>query len=146
MSDFRTLSDRVLASPQITVADIAEAQRQGVTLVVNNRPEGEAPDQTPGAEIAAAAEAAGIDYRAIPVDPSGFSHDQVEQMREALEGAEGRTLAYCRSGTRSTFLWALATASSGGDPAAITEAAAAAGYDLTPVRGELESLAARPEH
>src|SRR5690606_21042742 len=66
VSDFRQLSEAVLASPQITVADIAAAAELGVTLVINNRPEGEEDSQTPGPAIEAAARAAGMDYTAIP--------------------------------------------------------------------------------
>ena len=143
MSEFRSLSASVLASPQITAGDIAEARDLGVTLVVNNRPEGEAADQVPGDQIAAAARTAGLDYRAIPIDHSGFSMTQVEAMVDALESAQGKVLAYCRSGTRSTLLWALAAASKGADPEAITQAAAAAGYDVSPVRGAMQELAAR---
>ena len=143
MSDFRILSDRFLASPQIAPGELAEAAAQGVTLLVNNRPEGEAPDQTPGREIAEAARAAGIEYRAIPIDHSGFSAAQVAAMCDALDGAEGKVLAYCRSGTRSTFLWALAMASRGEDVDALAGAAAAAGYDLSPLRAAMERLAAQ---
>ena len=142
MSDFRRLSGTMLASPQITVADVAEAKAQGVTLIVNNRPEGESDDQTPGATIEAAARAAGIDYLEIPVGHSGFSHPQVMKLAEALEGNEGTVLGYCRSGTRSTLLWALARASMGDDPEALTAAAAEAGYDLGPVRPAMDALAA----
>ena len=143
MSEFRPVSDRFLASPQIAVDDIPQARALGVTLVVNNRPEGEAPDQTSGADIAEAARAAGLDYRAIPVDHTGLSATQVDQMADALAAAEGKVLAYCRSGTRSTLLWALACASRGEDPEAIARAAAAAGYDVGPVRAAMEQLAAR---
>ena len=143
MSEFRPVSDRFLASPQIDVGDIAEARALGVTLVVNNRPEGEAPDQTSGADIAEAARAAGLDYRAIPVDHTGLSATQVDQMADALAAAEGKVLAYCRSGTRSTLLWALACASRGENTEAIARAAAAAGYDVGPVRAAMEQLAAR---
>jgi uncharacterized protein (TIGR01244 family) len=143
MSEFRPVSDRFLASPQIAVGDIAEARALGVTLVVNNRPEGEAPDQTSGADIAEAARAAGLDYRAIPVDHTGLSATQVDQMADALAAAEGKVLAYCRSGTRSTLLWALARASRGENTEAIARAAAAAGYDVGPVRAAMEQLAAR---
>jgi uncharacterized protein (TIGR01244 family) len=143
MSEFRPVSDRFLASPQIDVGDIAEARALGVTLVVNNRPEGETPDQTSGADIAEAARAAGLDYRAIPVDHTGLSATQVDQMADALAAAEGKVLAYCRSGTRSTLLWALACASRGENTEAIARAAAAAGYDVGPVRAAMEQLAAR---
>lgn len=143
MSDFRTLSESVLASPQITPGDIAAAQAEGVTLIVNNRPEGEAEDQTSGTEIEAAARAAGLDYVAIPIGGAGFGEPQVSAMADALASAEGKVLAYCRSGTRSTLLWALAQAHSGGDPEEIAAAAAAAGYDVTPVRPAIDMLSAR---
>ena len=143
MSDFRRLTDTMIASPQIAVADLIEAKDLGVTLVVNNRPEGEAEDQTPGPEIEAAARAAGLDYRAIPITPSGFGEPQVAAMAEALAGAEGKVLAYCRSGTRSTLLWALARASKGDDPDELGAIAAAAGYDVAPVRAAMDALAAR---
>ena len=141
---FRKLTDKVYASPQIGVDEVAEARALGVALIVNNRPEGESDDQTPGDEIAAAARAAGIDYVAIPVTHAGFSEPQVVAMREALERAgEAPVLAYCRSGTRSTLLWALAEASAGADPEALAAAAAGAGYDLAPVAPLLDMLAAK---
>jgi uncharacterized protein (TIGR01244 family) len=139
---FRKLSPNVLASPQIDLSDVAAAAQQGVRLVINNRPEGESEDQTPGAEIEAAARAAGMDYVAIPVTHAGFSEGQVKAMVEALEKTEGPVLAYCRSGTRSTLLWALAEASRGGDPATIARQAAEAGYDIAPVRQIVDMLAA----
>ena len=142
MPDFRRLSDTMLASPQITVADVAAAKDAGVTLIVNNRPEGESDDQTPGTEIEAAARAAGIDYLEIPIGYSGFSHPQVAKLAEALAGAEGTVLGYCRSGTRSTLLWALAKAEMGDDPEALAAAAAQAGYDVAPVRPAMDALAA----
>ena len=137
---FVRLADRIMVSPQITVADVANAAAQGVTLIINNRPEDESPDQTPGAEIAAAAQAAGLDYLAVPVTHAGFSQPQVTAMANALAEAKGGVLAYCRSGTRSTFLWALAEASQGGDPDALTNLAAKAGYDINPVRPLLDML------
>ena len=143
MSDFRQISDAFSASPQIGLDDVAEAQARGFSRIVNNRPEGEADDQTPGEAIAAAAEAAGLEYRAIPVTHAGFSEDQVRAMAEAIETANGPVLAYCRSGTRSTLLWALAEASRGGDPDAIALAAAGAGYDVTTIRPLIDMLAAR---
>ena len=141
---FRKLTDGVYASPQIGVEEVAEAKALGVALIVNNRPEGESDDQTPGDAIEAAARAAGIAYVAIPVTHAGFSEPQVVAMREALDRAgDAPVLAYCRSGTRSTLLWALAEASAGADPAELAEAAAGAGYDLAPVAPLLDMLAAK---
>lgn len=142
MSDFRQLSGNFWASPQITLADVQAAAAAGFALVINNRPERESGDQTPGADIEAAVRAAGMGYCAIPVSPGGFTREQVEAMAKALGEAEGPVLAYCRSGTRSTLLWSLARAAAGEDPQAIADAALQAGYDIAPIRGIVESLAA----
>jgi len=139
---FRKVTDRFYASPQIATDDIAEAVRLGVRLVINNRPEGESEDQTPGAEIEQAARAAGMDYVAIPVTHAGFSETQVNAMKQALARREGPVLAYCRSGTRSTLLWSLAEASRGRNPQKLASLAAGAGYDVSPVRAMIDMLAA----
>lgn len=141
MSDFRRLSDTVLASPQIGVADIAVAREAGVTLIINNRPDGEDPSAPQGDAIENAAAAMGLNYVAIPVGHAGFSAPQIDQMIAAMEQAEGAVLAYCRSGTRSTLLWALAQSKQGEDPDAIAAAARAAGYDVSPVRAMMDVLA-----
>ena len=140
---FRPIAGQVYASPQIGLGAVAAAKAMGITLIINNRPEDESPDQVPGPEIEAAARAAGIDYVAIPVTHAGFSEPQVQAMASALAGAAGPVLAYCRSGTRSTLLWALAEASTGADPDDLTAAAAGAGYDLGPIRSLLDLLSAR---
>ena len=143
MSDFRKLSESVIASPQLTPSDIDSARKLGVRMVVNNRPDGEAEDQTPGAEIEQAARAAGMDYVAIPIGHGGFGEEQVRAMTLALAKAQGSVLAYCRTGTRSTLLWALAQAAGGADTDEVAAAAAAAGYDVAPVRPAMDMLAAR---
>ena len=140
---FRKLTDDVLVAPQIDLDAIAHAAADGVTLVINNRPEDESADQTPGPAIEAAARAAGMDYIAIPVTHAGFAEWQVTAMADALENAEGKVLAYCRSGTRSTLLWGLAQASAGHHPAVLSEAAADAGYDLSPVAAMMDVLRGR---
>jgi uncharacterized protein (TIGR01244 family) len=140
---FRQLSEHVYASPQIGLDEVAAAAAQGIAVIINNRPEDESDDQTPGAAIEAAARAAGLGYVAIPVTHAGFSETQVEAMAKALAASDGPVLAYCRSGTRSTLLWALAEASRGADPGKLATAAAQAGYDLGPIRTLLDMLAAR---
>jgi uncharacterized protein (TIGR01244 family) len=116
---------------QLTPGDIDEAAAAGIRLIVNNRPDGEEPGQPSSAEIEAAARAAGLDYRHIPI-AGGFPRERVEDMAQALE--QGPVLAFCRSGTRSTFLWALARARRGAPAEESVAAAAAAGYDLAPIR------------
>ena len=142
---FKQLSSTVYASPQIGLAEVAEAARLGVGMIINNRPEDESDDQIPGPEIAAAAAAAGIGYAAIPVTHAGFSQPQIAAMAAALTAHPGPVLAYCRSGTRSTLLWALAEASRGVSPHQLSAAAAGAGYDLSPVRALLDMLSAKTD-
>lgn len=139
---FRQLNDRVFVSPQIGLPEVAEAAAQGIAMIVNNRPEDESDDQVPGPAIEAAAKAAGMAYVAIPVTHAGWSEGQVKAMVKALAEAQGPVLAYCRSGTRSTLLWALAEASTGASPHALTAAAAQAGYDLGPIRALMDMLSA----
>ena len=67
MTDFRRVTDNLSVAPQIDVADVEKARAQGFVRIVNNRPDGESPDQTPSGKIEAAARAAGLDYVHIPV-------------------------------------------------------------------------------
>lgn len=139
---FRKIDDKTYASPQIGLAEVAYAKALGIGMIINNRPEGESDDQTPGADIEAAARDAGIAYVAIPVSHAGFSMPQVEAMQAALvQAGDAPVLAYCRSGTRSTLLWALAQARSGLDPDEIAARAAGAGYDISPIRATVDMLA-----
>jgi len=137
---FRRIDDTILVSPQLAPEDVAEAAALGVRAVINNRPDDEEAGQPNGDTIAAAARAAELGYTAIPVTHSGFSHAQVDAMVAALEQADGPVLAYCRSGTRSTYLWALARAKMGEHPAVLIEKAEAAGYDLRPIRPMLDAI------
>lgn len=140
MTEFRPLANGVMAAGQLEIDDIARAKEAGVGLIINNRPDDEMPGQPKGADIEAAARAEGIAYKAIPVTAAGFSLPQIEQMQSALKSAEGKTLAFCRSGTRSTTLWALAEAKSGRDPGTIAAEAAAAGYDMSGIRPTMDML------
>ncbi len=136
---FRKIDDSISVAPQIGLAEVAEAAAQGFTLIINNRPDEEEMGQIAGSEIEAAAKAAGLDYVAIPITHAGFSMPQVEAMQAALAKTSGPVLAYCRSGTRSTFIWALAKGKAGGDADELARKAAGAGYDISPVLGILRS-------
>lgn len=139
---FRPLTDTLLVSPQISLADIEEAKAQGVTFILNNRPDDEEPGQLNGPEVEAAAKAAGIGYAAVPVSHGGFAPWQIDGMDAALAAAQGgKLLAYCRSGTRSTLLWALSRARAGENGDTLAAQAAAAGYDISPVRQIMDALA-----
>jgi len=133
----RPLGEGVLVSGQIAPVDVADFAARGVTRIVNNRADGEEAGQPSGAEIEAAARAVGMDYAFIPVG-GGFSEGQLSAMEAALTDCEGDVLLFCKSGTRSTYLWALARARQGADPDELVSQAAEAGYDLGPIRPWLE--------
>ncbi len=104
----RQLDDKLLISDQIAVEDVAGLAREGVTVLVNNRPDGEDPGQPLAGDIEEAAERAGIAYRFIPII-RGIGPGDIESMRDAiLETGNGKLLAFCRSGTRSGLVAALA--------------------------------------
>jgi len=133
MPPFRRVTDQLSVSPQISLADIDEAARQGFRLIINNRPEGEEPAQTPGREIEAAATAAGLAYVHIPIH-GGPTREQVETEHRLLAEAKGPTLAYCRSGTRSIVTWALGELMSGARSRdELIGLGREAGYDLSNV-------------
>ncbi|HEY0325665.1 MAG TPA: TIGR01244 family sulfur transferase [Allosphingosinicella sp.] len=128
----RRLEDGMFVAGQVRPDEVPELAAQGITLIVNNRPDGEEPGQPAGAEIEAAAEAAGIAYRFIPI--SQLTPEAIEATREAFDEADGPILAFCKSGTRSTYVWALARSLGGADGDTLVLQAAEAGYDLTPIR------------
>ena len=130
---FRQLDDKTLVSGQITPDQVPEIARSGVTLIVNNRPDGEDPGQPLAADIEAAAQEAGIAYRFVPIR-RGPGPADIDEMHEAMrQCGEGKLLAFCRSGTRSTFAWALARREEGADREDIERRAADAGVNLSPI-------------
>jgi uncharacterized protein (TIGR01244 family) len=131
----RRLDESTLVAPrQILPEDLPDLAARGIRLIVNNRPDGEEPGQPQSAEIEAAARVAGLDYLHLPIG-TGFPAEQVEAMAQALD--RGPVLAFCRSGTRSTCLWALARSSRGTGAATLIRQAAEAGYDLGPLTPRL---------
>ncbi len=130
MADIRSVTPTFAVAPQLAPEDLAEAKAQGFTLVINNRPDGEAPGQPTGAQMQAAAQAQGLAYVAIPVI-GGPNEAQVQAVAEAVASASGPVLAFCRSGTRSIVAWSRGRVAAGDDREAMLETAQAAGYDLS---------------
>lgn len=134
--DVKRINDNVSVSPQISPEDVPAIKAQGFVAIINNRPDGESPDQPDSATIEKAAHAAGLSYHYIPLGRDGVSPEMIDQTKEVLEGSAGPVFCYCRSGTRSTTLWALSQA--GKAPAnEIIAAAAHAGYDMSHLAGHL---------
>ena len=131
MTDFRRVTDKLSVSPQISLADVAEAARQGFRTLINNRPDGEEPGQPTSQEMEAAAAKAGMAYMYVPVRGMA-TPDQVELTRHIVESTDKPVLAFCRSGTRSITTWARAEAQTRPKEELIS-LGRAAGYDLAGV-------------
>ena len=135
--DIRPLSGDFAVAPQIAPEEMPAIAAQGYRALVCNRPDGEAPGQPTAEALAEAAREAGLSFHELPVGPAGIAPDMIDDLNRLRAEAEGPVLAYCRSGTRSATLWALAEA--GRRPAdTILSAARAAGYDLAHLAPALE--------
>ncbi|WP_410000889.1 TIGR01244 family sulfur transferase [Salipiger bermudensis] len=129
-------------APQIALEDMQAAADAGVTLVICNRPDEEVPPELSHRAMEEAAREAGLDFAYIPVTNEGLTLDQVTRQAELLAKAEGPVLAYCRSGTRCSIVWAMGKA--GELPVdEILATTAKAGYQLEGIRPTLETLAAQ---
>lgn len=139
--DPRRLDAGFSVAPQIDVADVAAVAQAGFQVLVCNRPDGEAMLGQPAFdEVAAAARAAGMKTVSLPFRGADFDVDQARALADLIAAGEGPILAYCRSGTRSTILWAAAGVALGRDYEDLSRAAAAAGYDLAAVADRIRDL------
>lgn len=128
----RQLDEGTLISGQILPEQVAGLAEMGVTLIINNRPDGEEPGQPLGSAIEEAASDARIDYRSIPII-RGIGPSDAQAMNEAIASARGKTLAFCRSGTRSALAWGLGQSDQGVPREEIERRLSAAGVDPTPI-------------
>lgn len=132
----RSLTPALSVSPQLQVADITAAAEQGFRTLICNRPDGEGSDQPTHQELEQAAAAAGLGFHYLPVVAGKVEDSTAQQFGEVLKTADGPVLAFCRSGMRSTTLWALSQAAS--QPVqALLDTAHGAGYDLGAIADRL---------
>ena len=125
----RQLDDRAAVCGQIGPGDMAALASQGVTMIINNRPDHEDPGQPLASEIEKAATEAGIAYRHVPI-LRGIGPGDVASMTEAVEAAgDGKLLAFCRSGTRSAMVCALAQRKLGVEREEVERRVRSAGFD-----------------
>jgi uncharacterized protein (TIGR01244 family) len=107
----RPIADQVCVAPQLAPENMAELAKLGFRSVVNNRPDFEhGPDQPTNAQIEAAALAAGLQYRFLPVDGGYQSPEQIAAFAALLAELPRPLLAFCRSGARAQKLYVQATA------------------------------------
>ncbi|MBY6046685.1 TIGR01244 family phosphatase [Vannielia litorea] len=135
----RQLTPKLSVSPQISPEEVQAIAEAGFSTIICNRPDGEVPPGLQAADVAAAAEAAGLAFIVNPVVHSSMTAEVVTRQRAAIEESAGPVLAYCQSGTRCTVLWMLGAAPDT-PPAELIQTAARAGYDLAALAPRLQAL------
>jgi sulfide:quinone oxidoreductase len=128
----KTITPLFTVSDQVTVADVPTLQAAGVKVLICNRPDGETPDQPAWADVAKAAEAAGMQVHIVPVVQDTINAADVRAFGRTLQSGE-RIHAFCRSGARTTHLWALSRIAAGQSVAEVIAAAREGGYDLSTI-------------
>ncbi len=99
------LSDQVAVAPQIRPSDIGDLNAKGFRMLINNRPDAEAPDQPSSDALGGEAIRMGLRYAYIPIIPGEMTDQDVAEFAEAVSEVDGPVLAFCRTGNRSTQLW-----------------------------------------
>ncbi|MCV2403071.1 TIGR01244 family sulfur transferase [Marinomonas sp. C2222] len=123
------LDNNYFVTAQIMASDMAEFKAQGFEQIINNRPEGESEGQPSEESIRLAAEALGMQYVNNPIVLSQLSQQQIDTQEEALL-VDKKTLAFCRTGTRSSVLWVLSETGKGGDYSQLVTEVSGKGFDL----------------
>lgn len=134
----RQLTAQVSVAPQIQPEELGAIAAAGFHSVINNRPDHEADDQPTAAALAEAAARHGLAYRHIPVVPGQYDQASIDAMAQAIGEMPPPVLAFCRTGTRSTSLWALQAARHA-DVDELVRTAGEAGYDLAGLEPQLRA-------
>ncbi|HTJ64134.1 MAG TPA: TIGR01244 family sulfur transferase [Alphaproteobacteria bacterium] len=128
------LTETLAVASQITAGDIAEIAALGYRTLINNRPDGEEPDQLSAAEARAAAEAAGIAYHYLPFTAGTLTEADIAAFDALLRAADGPVLAHCRSGTRCCLIWSAIQLKEGGSADALIAGGAAKGFEISALK------------
>jgi sulfide:quinone oxidoreductase len=133
------LTPGLCAAGALSAADIAALAASGVKTIINNRPDGEDPGQLPAAEARRLCAAHGIAYHHIPFVGATLTSADIDAFDAVLKSEPPPVVAHCRSGTRSTMIWALTRMRQGESPAALVALGARNGVDIA----ALPALAAK---
>ena len=136
--DVKRIAPDLSVSPQLMPQDVGIAASRGFRSLIVNRPDGESDDQPGRLELEEAAKRHGLDVRYLPVASGKVTDEDVTAFRAALTEMKAPILAFCRTGTRSATLWALAQAGHLSTEA-ILQTASEAGYDLSGLKARLDA-------
>lgn len=138
---FGQLSPKLFVSPQVGRAEIEAAAAQGIRTIICNRPEGEEPGQPATEQLRRWAAEAGIEHFVHqPVVAPQIQLNDARTFADTVAQSSTPVLAFCRTGTRSSILWAMAEAADGADPQQLLQTAAAAGIDLAAALPRLQAV------
>jgi sulfide:quinone oxidoreductase len=139
MAQILQVEEQLGIAGQLTPADLRYLAADGIKLIINNRPDGEVHGQPTSAEMAAEANRLGMSFVNIPfVYPTPA---QIIEFAEALKAANGYVVVYCKSGHRSSIIWAAAKIVMGVPPSEVAAMGTEAGIDFERVVGFIEDLA-----
>jgi len=138
----KQLHDQLYVAGQISLDDITSLAEAGIKTIINNRPDNEESGQLTAEQARTAAEAIGIQYHYLPmVNGQPLPDTLVADFKAVLDASSGPVFAHCRSGMRSSFLWALGQIPTGAvSVEQAIEAAQAVGIPLGNSRAILESV------
>lgn len=137
------ISSNYSVAPQVATTDVAIIATAGFRSVICNRPDQENPESCQIAAIKAEVMAAGLKFEDNVFDPSTFGPEKIQRQTELLKQLPGPILAYCASGARCSVIWAFAQAGTM-EIDAILDATTNAGYQLSHLRHQLETIALKP--
>ena len=141
--DIRSLAPGLSVTGQLHPDDVVTLKNAGYRAIICNRPDGEGSDQALFADIERAAQQHGMQAHYLPADTSKVSDEQAELFGKLLETLPKPIVAYCRSGMRSTTLWALSQARA--QPLEqIVDAAKKAGFDMASVARRIANQGQTP--
>ncbi len=127
--DIKALTPHLSITPQVMVAELEAVAQMGFKAIICNRPDGEGPDQPSFSEMEQAALAHGLQMRYLPAESGKVRDEDGKAFGELLATLPAPVLAYCRTGMRSTTMWALSQ--SGITPLPqILEASQRVGFDM----------------
>lgn len=136
MMHITPLTNNVFIGSQIHAEDIAELKKHNITAVINNRPDSEDPNQPTNQDISLLMQQHHLLYYHIPISGTNVSLEDMHQLVTILNSATGPVFLYCRSGTRSSLLWALTASRYGlSTPQSIIKICLEAGYNFQPFQG-----------
>ena len=141
--DIRLLAPGLSVAQQITAAELTQLKQAGYRAIICNRPDGEGADQALFAEIAHAAQAVGIEAHYLPAESGKVSDEQGVAFGQMFDSLPKPVLAYCRTGMRSTTMWALSQAQLQPLPQ-LLDAAKKTGFDLTGIIRRIVNLGRTP--